>query len=164
MAKGPVPFGQCAPKGRNTVACPQLPKRVLYALKCLCCLAGTQQPMRAKELAHCTGIPLAEAAKVLYLLTWGGFVLSRRGSNGGYWLGIPPEKIRLGEVVRFFQTPADRSSGSINDPVLRLWIGAIAPSYDAFEDLTLADLARNGKASNTPEGAENSKDDLPFVA
>lgn len=140
------------------MACPQLPKRALYALKCLVHLAGKREPARAKEIAHCAGIPPAEASKVLYLLTWGGFVSSRRGSKGGFWLRVAPEKIRIGKVMRFFHPPAKAGRSQFDDPVMRLWDKATAPGYDAFEGLTLADLVKDGGADRILKDAANDDD------
>ena len=145
------------------MAGPLLPKRVLYALRSLLCLAETQRPVRAEKLARFVGIPPCEAAKVLYLLTWGGFVSSRRGSKGGFWLCKPPEEIRVKEVVGFFQVPTNRDQGHLNDPVLRLWEKITAPSYGAFENLNLADLVRHSNVDKMLERAPNSEDDLSFV-
>jgi len=101
--------------------------------------------VRARELARKEKIPAAQAAKLLYLLTWGGFVRSRRGINGGFWLERRPESIRVGEVVEFFHPPA-RRSGKSNDAVHRVWTDTVALSRRAFEQLTIADLVFKNKS------------------
>lgn len=132
---------------QNAMAWPPLSKRLHVALKGLCCLAQSQGPVRAHELARCAGVPPAHAAKILYLLTWGGFVSSRRGSKGGFWLRRPPEQIRIRDVMRFFQAPAEAGRGKRRDPVLEVWRETAAPARETFERLTLADLVREGDAS-----------------
>ncbi len=124
----------------------RLPKRVHYALKTLCCLAPAQGPVRAREVARCTGIPPAEAAKILYLLTWGGFISSRRGSKGGFWLRKPPGRIHIGDVVKFLY-PMDRNSKHSKDPVLQIWQQTAASSHEAFKRFSLEDLIKKGKAA-----------------
>ncbi len=130
---------------------PSLPQRVHAALKGLCCLARTQGPVRAQELARCAGIPPAQAAKILYLLTWGGFVSSRRGSKGGFWLRIPSHRIRVQAVVDFFQPPDDRERKDSKDPVLKALQKAASPSRRAFQELTLADLVGDSRQSQSPK-------------
>jgi Rrf2 family transcriptional regulator, iron-sulfur cluster assembly transcription factor len=122
-----------------------LPTRVHYALQGLCHLARHPGPVRARELAREEKIPAAQAAKLLYLLTWGGFVRSRRGLNGGFWLERPPESIRVREVIAFFHPPANRSAKS-RDAVCRVWNDTVAVSRSAFEQLTIADLVSKNKS------------------
>ncbi|HEV2493757.1 MAG TPA: Rrf2 family transcriptional regulator [Terriglobia bacterium] len=123
------------------MAWPELPKRALYALKSLCFLATAEGPVCAREVARCTGIPPAETAKILYLLAWGGFVSSRRGSKGGFWLRRTPRRIRIGDVVEFLSSPSDRSDERSNDPVLRIWRQTAASSNEAFNRVSLEELA-----------------------
>lgn len=141
---------------------PHLPKRVHYALKALACLAGAQTPLRASELAECSEIPPAQAAKILYLLTWGGFVRSRRGSKGGFWLRVPPHRIRVQEVMEFFHPPVDDRGEESSDPILRVWRETAASSHGAFERLTLADLLSEDKAPVAFRGLVNPENNWPF--
>src|SRR5437764_12708826 len=67
----------------NTVLWLGFPKRLLSALKGLCCLAQSQRAMQAPEIAERIGVSQSETSKVMQMLVWGGFVTSRRGSNGG---------------------------------------------------------------------------------
>ena len=125
------------------MALPPLPKRIEHALKVLVCLAQhDKQPIRAREIARCVRIPPAQAAKILYLLTWAGFVRSRRGSKGGFWLARPPERIRVKQVMQSFQAPLNKGGGVKADPLMRVW-ETIAVSLDqSLDKLTLADLLR----------------------
>lgn len=131
-------------------AWPELPKRLHHSLRILCCLAQSSGPRRARELAYCTGVPPAEAAKLLYLLAWGGFVASRRGSKGGFWLLRSPNRVRVRELIDFFhrpEAPAAAGADKDKDPVARLWQQATALSKQSFERHTLADLVREGEES-----------------
>ena len=137
---------------------PALPKRVQYALQALTCLARAQSPVRAHELAECAGIPPTQAAKILYLLTWGGFVSSRRGSQGGFWLRIPADSIRVRDVTEFFHPPRDGKDKPSDDPILQLWHELAASSYRTFEELTLAELM----AGRPPQPLLGPEDNWPF--
>lgn len=140
------------------MALASLPRRVHYALKILCCLAGASAPLRAREVARCTEIPPAQAAKVLYMLTWAGFVHSRRGSKGGFWLRKAADQIGIHDVIKFLLPPSDEARKHLKDPVLRVWQETAAPTHEAFERLTLADLVKEGDAAQvlkcvpSPEG------------
>ena len=60
-----------------------------YAVRMLVCLAGWQTPREpsrgwsARELAGATGVPPAEAAKILQRLAREGLIEGRRGQGGG---------------------------------------------------------------------------------
>ena len=141
--------------------CPPLSKRVHDALKGLCCLARAHRPVRAHEVAQCAGIPPAQAAKMLYLLTWKGFLGSRRGSKGGFWLRVPADRIRVRDVVEFFHPPVDRRVDR-RDPVLRVWRETAGSSHQAFEQLTLADLLAGGKAAQPLRALLSPEGDWPL--
>jgi Rrf2 family protein len=125
---------------------PALPKRIHYALKSLCYLAGGHGPVSARQVAQSAQIPPTEAAKILYTLAWGGFVRSRRGSKGGFWLQRPPQRIRVGDVVKLFSPPPDSSIASEHDPVLEVWEETSASSHEAFRRLSLEQLVGEGQA------------------
>lgn len=53
------------------------------------------------EMAKRLDIPIKFLEQILLDLKRGGFVESRRGKIGGYLLARPPEKIKLGAVIRY---------------------------------------------------------------
>ena len=119
---------------------PTIPKRIQSALKALCSLAETSAPLRSNEVAHQIGVPPAETAKVLQLLSWGGFVNSRRGFKGGFWLSRPPQQIFAGQVISFLDTHHD--AGSDPDDKCAQAIRALsARCQRRLQCLTVADLA-----------------------
>jgi Rrf2 family protein len=81
---------------------PGFPKRLLSALKSLCCLADSGGTMQSQEIAKKIDVSKAETAKVLQLLAWGGFVTSQRGYKGGFHLAKGADQITTGEVMDFF--------------------------------------------------------------
>ena len=131
-----------------------LPKRVHSALKCLCCLAEAGTPLQAHQIADRVGISRPETAKVLQLLSWGGFVQSRRGTKGGFWLSESPDQIRAGKVISFFLANHSVEANE-QDPVSRAIERSNARCQVVLENLTLADIVAGrvpcGEA--LPEGA-----------
>ena len=132
-----------------------LPKRVHSALKSLCCLAEEGSPLQAHQIAERIGIPKAETAKVLQLLCWGGFVHSRRGTKGGFWLSAAPDQLKAGEVIKFFLAHHP-SEPNDEDPVSRAIEKTNAHCQAVLKNLTLADIiaGRVPCEEVPPEGAE----------
>lgn len=119
---------------------PAIPKRIQSALKALCSLAEAGQPLRANQVAMQIGVPPAETAKVLQLLSWGGFVNSRRGTKGGFWLSESPQRILAGQVISFLDTHHD--SETANDDKCGQALRALsAQCQRKLQCLTVADLA-----------------------
>jgi len=82
---------------------PALANQVRESLQTLSCPAETRKTMLARDIASHANLPPAQTAKLLQLLTWAGFVKSRRGSKGGFWLAMPPKCIRVKDVISFFE-------------------------------------------------------------
>lgn len=141
-----------------------VPKRLHYALRALCCLAEAGQPVRAQELARRLRIPPAQSAKILYLLTWAGFVSSRRGSKGGFWLRRSPEHILIRDVVKFLLPPAVRQRARRIDPVLKAWYETAGPSHQAFEGFTLTDLLSGRNSTQFLEHGARGELDWRYFA
>jgi len=80
-----------------------------YALRALLELAkrAGQGPVKVGEIALAQAIPTRFLEAILGQLKQGGFVDSKRGREGGYVLVRPPEKLTVGEVLRFMQGPLE---------------------------------------------------------
>lgn len=63
---------------------------------------GTAQ---IKQIAESQDIPKKFLEQILLLLKKGGFVASKQGPRGGYFLARPPAEITVGDVVRFVEGP-----------------------------------------------------------
>ncbi len=76
-----------------------------YALRALFELSKRKDRGRTKivDLAESQKIPHRFLEVILGELKQGGFVESRRGSDGGYILTRPPSELTVGEVLRFLQ-------------------------------------------------------------
>jgi Rrf2 family protein len=94
------------------VFCMDLPPRIYESLKTLGCLANARGPLQAHEIASATGLPPAQTAKILQSMTWAGFVESRRGARGGFWLVVPASRIRVTDVIEFFSPSSSEHPGA----------------------------------------------------
>ena len=137
------PFGQSNPKVENFIMlCSDLPPRIYESLKTLCCLANATRPLQAHEIAAVADLPSAQTAKILQMMTWAGFVKSRRGTKGGFWLVRQPETIRVTDVADFFAHHDAEFRSEENDALLKALEGATAHCREEFSRITVADLAK----------------------
>ena len=80
-----------------------------YSLKAMLNLAlhYNKGVLPIQELAKKGDIPYKFLEQILLSLKRGGFVGSKRGVNGGYFLAKPPENITVGDVIRFIEGPIE---------------------------------------------------------
>jgi Rrf2 family transcriptional regulator, cysteine metabolism repressor len=80
-----------------------------YALKAILDLSLNygKGVMTIHDLAKHADIPIKFLEQVFLELKRGGFVESRRGNVGGYFLARAPSQIKLGEVIRFIDGPIE---------------------------------------------------------
>jgi Rrf2 family transcriptional regulator, nitric oxide-sensitive transcriptional repressor len=72
-----------------------------YAFRVLIFLAVTPgRRCTIREISEAYDISRAHLMKVVNLLTREGLVIAQRGPSGGLMLALPPDQIRLGDVVR----------------------------------------------------------------
>jgi Rrf2 family protein len=62
-------------------------------------------PIRIGEIAEAQAIPPRFLELILGELKQSGFVQSRRGVRGGYFLAVAPNEITVGQVIRFIEGP-----------------------------------------------------------
>lgn len=76
-----------------------------YALKIVLDLAHNYPGNLAhiEDIAKRRDIPQNYLEQILLMLKKGGFVQSKKGPNGGYFLARLPKEISVGEVVRFME-------------------------------------------------------------
>jgi Rrf2 family protein len=81
--------------------------RCYYALRAMYALAEHTGPgpVKIAWIAEKERIPVRFLEVILNQLKGGGFVVSRRGAEGGYRLAKPAERIMVGEVMRFIDGP-----------------------------------------------------------
>jgi Rrf2 family transcriptional regulator, cysteine metabolism repressor len=80
-----------------------------YSLKAMLDLAlhYNKGVLPIQELAKKGDIPNKFLEQILLTLKKGGFVGSKRGIDGGYFLAKPPEAITVGDVIRFIEGPIE---------------------------------------------------------
>lgn len=122
--------------------CADLPPHIYESLKTLCCLANASSPLQAHEIAEDADLPPAQTAKILQLMTWAGFVESRRGTKGGFWLVIPANEIRVTDVADFFAHHNPQHGQAKRDGLLKALKQATARCRKEFARITVADLAK----------------------
>ncbi|HVG39308.1 MAG TPA: Rrf2 family transcriptional regulator [Pyrinomonadaceae bacterium] len=73
-----------------------------YGLRCLLQLArlGAGESLTLAQIAEREGVSVANAGKLLWLLSKAGLVHSLRGTKGGYQLARPAAEIRLSEIIK----------------------------------------------------------------
>lgn len=77
-----------------------------YALRALLVLAQSPNEVLAiSELSQKTLVTVQYLEKILLQLKKMNYVDSKRGLQGGYFLKTPPEKIYIGEVIRYLEGP-----------------------------------------------------------
>jgi len=77
-----------------------------YSLRVLIYLAlNGDRRSNASEIATRFRISRNHLVKVIHGLAKGGFLRSYQGKGGGIVLGLPPEEINLGRVVRYTEGP-----------------------------------------------------------
>jgi len=120
-----------------------------YALKAIFDLAhqGSARPVKIAEIAARQSIPQKFLELILAQLKQGGFVLSRRGAEGGYLLARPPEAIMIGDVLRFIEgplSPADRTKRSrrqaAESPFAEVWKQVDRAVSEVIDKTTFAEL------------------------
>ncbi|MDD5584626.1 MAG: Rrf2 family transcriptional regulator [Candidatus Omnitrophica bacterium] len=80
-----------------------------YALKAILDLAlhYGSGVVTIHELAKEADIPIKFLEQVLLELKRGGFVESKRGKVGGYFLAKHPSQIKIGDIIRFVDGPIE---------------------------------------------------------
>ncbi|MDT9599366.1 RrF2 family transcriptional regulator [Sphingosinicella rhizophila] len=79
-----------------------LSQRTRYTIRALLHLADRygEGPVQLGEIAKAQNIPPKFLTVMLSQMSRQGFVGSRRGRDGGYWLAKKPDEISYGEIVR----------------------------------------------------------------
>jgi Rrf2 family nitric oxide-sensitive transcriptional repressor len=120
-----------------------------YGLRALIYMATLPEGKQTNitEVTDTYGVSRNHMVKIINQLSRAGFVAATRGKNGGIRLGMDPEKIVIGEVVRKMEplqlvncdectiTPACRLRKALHD--------AVQLFLKELDKYTLADLVRN---------------------
>lgn len=124
-----------------------------YGLRILLDIAAQQpggRPRMIREIATSQEISEKYISRLVIALRRAGFVKSVRGAGGGYGLALPPEKIRLLDVLEVMEGRIElvecREGGEricsrrAFCPAHRLWQEMSRKVRDVLADYTLKDL------------------------
>jgi len=126
-----------------------------YGLRCLLQLARAEligESLTLNQIARREGISVANAGKLMWILTKAGLVQSQRGTKGGYTLSLPASQIHLNRVIRVLEgEPADshcKSYAGVLDACVHTGDCGIRPVIvelhqivdNALADITLSQL------------------------
>ena len=126
-----------------------------YAIKALLDLAlhATADLQPIQDIATRQGIPQRYLEQVLLGLKRAGFLMSRRGSAGGYRLGRPADQITVGAVLRAVDGAeggdaaghGGRRTAHDAGDLAQLWQEIDAAVSGVIDRLTLEDLKRRAE-------------------
>ena len=85
----------------------RLGKLTDYGLVLMSCIVqdGSQDLHTARDLALQSGLPLPTVSKLLKVLLQHGFLISHRGTKGGYSLAREPHDISIAEIITALEGP-----------------------------------------------------------
>ncbi len=78
-----------------------------YSIKVILELAKhyPTRPIQIEEIAKRREIPKKYLEQLMLMLKKGGFIQSKKGPGGGYYLSCEPDEIMLGDIIRFMEGP-----------------------------------------------------------
>lgn len=127
-----------------------------YALRAVFDLAGRggDDPVKIAEIAARQRIPQKFLELILSQLKQAGFLGSRRGADGGYFLAQPPEDITVGDILRHIDGPISpgrkqqRENLPPDSPFPELWQEVECALSGVIDKTTFADLVGRWKEKN----------------
>jgi Rrf2 family protein len=110
----------------------KISKKCQYALKAIFELAwrNSGEPVKTHDVADVQRISPRFTEIILNELKHGGFVESRRGSEGGYLLTRDAKEMTVREVVEYIEGPI-----SVAPDIVKGNEGAVFPGNEAFGEL-----------------------------
>lgn len=136
----------------------QLTQRCQYALRALFQLArhAAAKPddpvLPAGEIAKAQAIPKRFLDGILLELRQAGFVDSRRGKAGGFYLARKAEDVTVGQIIRLYNGTMDPVDCNADTPqpcplkgacvFMSVWDEARAALEKVYDSITLAELLR----------------------
>ena len=132
-----------------------------YALRAVFDLAGRDgsRPVKIAEIAARQEIPQKFLELILAQLKQGGFLGSRRGADGGYFLAKAPEAISVGEILRHIDgpiSPGQRLQDKTrpqDSPFPELWDEVEQALSSVIDQTSFADLVARWKEKSSRQAA-----------
>jgi len=144
-------------------------RKIRYGLRAIFELAKRQGqgPVKIAEIAKAQAIPVRFLEVILNELKQGGFVDSKRGSEGGYMLVRSAAEVTVGDVIRFMQGPIRAvgclAGGSVDDcpfygecVFLPMWDKARKAVEDVYDGTSIQDLLEQETIKSGERGADYS--------
>jgi Rrf2 family transcriptional regulator, cysteine metabolism repressor len=142
-----------------------LSQKCQYAFRSVFELArrhGGGQPVSVAELSQAQAIPPRFLEQILAELRHGGFVTSKRGSQGGYALAIAPDALTVGDIIRFVEGPIAPVKCVAGEPdpdcglrdnctFMSFWQRATNALEQVYDSTTFRDLVDEAAARVAPE-------------
>ena len=136
----------------------QLTTRSRYGLRMLLDIAlhGDERPVRIQDIAKRRHISVKYLEQLIRALKKAGFIHSKRGPRGGHLLALPPEDIRVGDVVRALESRPELTECIGNpetcqiagDCVTRqIWARATESLFRELDAVRIADLLAQARKS-----------------
>jgi Rrf2 family protein len=136
--------------------------KVDYAIRALVALARiAPSSMKGDQLAREEDIPFRFLEVTLGELRHAGFVDSRRGADGGYWLARPADAVTLEEIMLTIEGAImdvrsvppdeleDRAAHDTIRQLLGVWDQAEGGLRELLRSVTLAQLAESPATQDT---------------
>ena len=137
------------------------PKKNQYALRAIFELAkhSGKGPKKISAIAEIQAIPLRFLEVILSQLKGSGLVESKRGFYGGYYLTRTPDKIKVGDVLRYMEKPSKSENCvacisksncpfSGNCAFASMWNEVNDAIFNIYDNTTIQDLLNNEKRIN----------------
>ena len=115
-------------------------------------------PAKIADVAEVQAIPVRFLEVILSQLKQGGFVESRRGREGGYLLSRSPDRLAVGDIIRFVEGPIGPVSCVAGTPTERcplhggcvflgMWERAREAVTEVYDTTTFQDLVDEERRS-----------------
>lgn len=124
-----------------------------YGVRAVCRLARNpdDKPLTIQSIAEQENIPIRYLEQIMVRLRRDGILESVRGPGGGYSLGIPPDRLSIGRILRTLEGEfavvwcadenAPQSCEHEDDCIARpLWAAVSSTLADILDRITLQEL------------------------
>lgn len=118
-----------------------------------------QGPVKISEIAETQSIPVRFLEVILNQLRQGGFVQSRRGADGGYYLIRKADELMVGDIIQFIEGPlvpvaclADKGQDQCalhgNCVFIPMWKRVAKAASDVYNKTSFQNLVDDAAAMN----------------